>query len=563
MRDIAIFHETYLIANVDTIRTTTKWTPSTAVTVGKIIVPSVVTMRGYALRCTIAGTTGATEPAWPVMPATFAFPDAGDLYVDGAATWEILYCHGIEVRAPFVRCENVSVVGFPSNGIDLVASYATIPATYGSLTYFAHCRSHYNGGHGFMLAGDDTNAGVAIRNDFSNNLGFGVHNRAFLNYTWVANHAEGNEGGAPYYTSSGDWYGNYAEGNQGAIVHTNGTWSGGQFGAGPYDEFSDRYRAPWVAATVIAALGVRQPTTPNGFYYLSYAGGTTHATDEPVWPLGRGKTVSDGTVTWLCYGLVETSTGVVIAQNGRNMRALSVRAADQVVSNMGQDGDLPQAFKWAHLNPTTGSEEHIYGWAYAGGDWQLYQTDTAASAFYLTTLATPNWPQYGAGYCAFSRGFILGGGGAYQRILGGTAAPVAGTWVVGDTMFNAAPTGGSAIGWRCTVAGTPHDGRRRRRGVDRLDRLGPRSSDWLRARGHHGRRGRVAVVFLQQRRDLPCDRDGLGKLHRRKHHVRHRRSRRDHQHLRTRRYLALQDERLWVRGPSHRCERTDRASRHR
>jgi hypothetical protein len=36
-----------------------------------------------------------------------------------------------------------------------------------------------------------------------------------------------------------------------------------------------------------------------------------------------------------------------------------------------------------------------------------------------------------------------------------TAAPVAGTWAVGDIVWNTAPTAGGFIGWTCTTAGTP------------------------------------------------------------------------------------------------------------
>lgn len=37
----------------------------------------------------------------------------------------------------------------------------------------------------------------------------------------------------------------------------------------------------------------------------------------------------------------------------------------------------------------------------------------------------------------------------------GTAAPVAGTWKVGDWVINSSPAVGSPKGWKCTVAGTP------------------------------------------------------------------------------------------------------------
>lgn len=41
------------------------------------------------------------------------------------------------------------------------------------------------------------------------------------------------------------------------------------------------------------------------------------------------------------------------------------------------------------------------------------------------------------------------------RVLWGSAAPVAGTWSVGDTVINSTPTAGGTDRWRCTTAGTP------------------------------------------------------------------------------------------------------------
>ena len=35
------------------------------------------------------------------------------------------------------------------------------------------------------------------------------------------------------------------------------------------------------------------------------------------------------------------------------------------------------------------------------------------------------------------------------------AAPIAGTWIVGDTVENSAPATATNIGWVCTTAGTP------------------------------------------------------------------------------------------------------------
>ncbi len=41
------------------------------------------------------------------------------------------------------------------------------------------------------------------------------------------------------------------------------------------------------------------------------------------------------------------------------------------------------------------------------------------------------------------------------RIVVGTAAPTAGSWVRGDVVINLVPTVGQPIGWTCTVTGSP------------------------------------------------------------------------------------------------------------
>lgn len=42
-----------------------------------------------------------------------------------------------------------------------------------------------------------------------------------------------------------------------------------------------------------------------------------------------------------------------------------------------------------------------------------------------------------------------------RRVGRGTAAPVAGTWAVGDTVWNTAPVAAGVPGWMCTTGGTP------------------------------------------------------------------------------------------------------------
>jgi hypothetical protein len=455
IKDVALYHDVYS----NNMTAFPVWEAATAYTVGDIIVPSVVTHAGYALRCTVAGTSDATtEPAWPVEVTALAssYPTAGDTYADGAGSleWEVIYAHGIEIRAQFVRLSNVQFRGFPSNGIDNVASY--LLSSLASLTNVEHCRCDYNGGHGIMFAGDDSNAGLVSRCDFSNNRGFGIHGRAFLNMTYSAIHTAGNHGGAPYYATTGTFIECYAEGDQGAIClpANSVTWIGGVPGAGVYDDFSDRYRTPWSAGATIAAHGVRAPTVDNGWYYKSTAGGTTDPGVEPTWPIGKGKTVVDGTVTWICYGLTETTVATIVGYHGRNVRVESNRNADRLVSRVGSTGALANyAFSWAHLNASTDAEEHGYAIEYSGGDWYYYDTQDAFYAAYMTT-SVGAFSQYGGGVFVFgNRGCVMSGSTGRARVLAGTAAESSG--VAADFVFNSAPTAGAPLGWRCLTTGTP------------------------------------------------------------------------------------------------------------
>lgn len=60
------------------------------------------------------------------------------------------------------------------------------------------------------------------------------------------------------------------------------------------------------AKTTSGPISFVVPTVANGFYYKCTTGGTTDATTQPTWPTTVGSTVVDGTVTWTCWGEIET-----------------------------------------------------------------------------------------------------------------------------------------------------------------------------------------------------------------------------------------------------------------
>ena len=57
----------------------------------------------------------------------------------------------------------------------------------------------------------------------------------------------------------------------------------------------------WVASSFFSNSTYTFPVAPNGFYYLTEAGGTS-GSSEPAFPTVVGATVTDGSVVWTCVG---------------------------------------------------------------------------------------------------------------------------------------------------------------------------------------------------------------------------------------------------------------------
>jgi hypothetical protein len=81
----------------------------------------------------------------------------------------------------------------------------------------------------------------------------------------------------------------------------------------------------------------------------------------------------------------------------------------------------------------------------ASGSGDLVLTDCT-----FTSLAAPGTEIFGAQVVK-----IAGGLGNRYRQYYASAAPLTGTWSVGDRVFNRVPSVGQPKGWICTVAGTP------------------------------------------------------------------------------------------------------------
>lgn len=75
----------------------------------------------------------------------------------------------------------------------------------------------------------------------------------------------------------------------------------------------------WTPAPVErnTAYGLGQQVVPadalNGFIYECTTAGTSHATNEPTWPVLIGDDVNDGTVEWTCKASDETVASLYLA----------------------------------------------------------------------------------------------------------------------------------------------------------------------------------------------------------------------------------------------------------
>lgn len=73
----------------------------------------------------------------------------------------------------------------------------------------------------------------------------------------------------------------------------------------------------WATSQSKAVGDIVVPTTGNGYCYICTVAGSTHGTTEPTWPVTRGTTVVDNTVTWRCHAFVCALGGKIAEQNSQ------------------------------------------------------------------------------------------------------------------------------------------------------------------------------------------------------------------------------------------------------
>ena len=304
--------------------------------------------------------------------------------------------HGIYLKGR-ANIRNVTVEGFRKNGINIEAD-ATVAPLYSN----ANCWKVYdcvcisNDGHGIYVDGGDTNAGVCIGLDCRSNSGWGVYDSSFLGNTYVGCHTSNNTLGA-YKTDSGNarnvFVGCYAEGGQAIDIATPSMVLGGTLG---FDA-----QTPGISGT----------GTYFGEGYLTPTQFVSQETSTAILGLGG----------------VYTGAGEVFA----------------VKTTTEASGAYP--FRW---KSATGR----FYWDWANNSTSILEYTnsqaTVANGFPREVYSTA-----GGAAVAFRQGFF--GGENMKQVAWGSAAPASGAHVVGDIVFNDAPSAGGYIGWVCTSAGSP------------------------------------------------------------------------------------------------------------
>jgi len=445
-----------------------KWAPSTVYAVGDIVIPPQWTLPGYALRCTDPGTSAATEPAdwndWANFPEDFV-GHAGP-WTDGGVVWELLTdAHGIRLETTLVKLHRLYIRGFSNNGINAVCEDAG--GSNANLSDIDDVMIEYNGGHGVSFAGTDSNASSFKKLTVDFNGQFGVLDRSFLQNGHFGHHTVGNEGGMPYWIN-GSAESLYSEGGDGAGYFYGNGLKGGFVSDGTIDT----YRTPWTAGEAVSAgLTYRAPTVRNGYYYICQTSGTTHATTEPTWPKGAGRTVTDNGAVWRCFGIhppfrerPSIKQGAVMqnteVRNSLNSHRVMLGLGLPPASEVGYNGLLTfQSFTNGDI------ARDVYALSYDDTDsWYIKQGYTdAIMGWYGVGVANtrglhPQFTYFPYGvtigrYIGGNNSIGTGAGDFGARFTAGNALPTDGLWFKGHVHWHADAAAGEPTFWQCVQAG--------------------------------------------------------------------------------------------------------------
>lgn len=300
--------------------------------------------------------------------------------------------NGIWMRA-VMTLRNFCVRGFGGDGVRILASQGGGGATEGNANHWhmENGRILAIGGDGVRVSGNDVNSGVAINVYVASITGVGFRESSIIGNTFI---------GVGGQTVTGEF-----------ITANSGSGTGTLFDHPYYD-------------------GVK-----------------TNTIDYPNVVVGGGVTLTAAST-----GFQLGSAG--IAQNAP-FRYEGRRATTKFAVQLGVNDTTRSALLFASSDESAGltvGNTWTYDDTYKV--WALQSFSGAVLAYYPNSLATAAipLPKFAP---VFPNGIYLGAVATPTSFVVGTAAPVAGTWRVGDRVFNSAPAVGSPKSWVCTVAGTP------------------------------------------------------------------------------------------------------------
>ncbi len=306
-------------------------------------------------------------------------------------------CDGVVVRCS-VKMYNCAARGWTRDGWHINADIGGGGAIEGDANgwFLSNCQSILNGRHGFYVAEDDANVGLAEKCFVTLNGGWGYYDDSFIGNNWVACDSAGNVSGS--------------------IWAANATQQVNIFGF--HEDDSGDTSELGVGVTSIGGNGGIPSATSTGF----------HAS----------------------VGLAQHAPYAY--RNNRGSQAVG--------SQLGALGTVKVAFMFGALT----DEGSLSAWSMeydaTNKGWRYeYAASSSFRPIFLPNSACAAFTNKGLTGPIFQNGFgiknVGTAEGSAKAFLLAAAAPVAGTFEVGDIVYNSAPTAGGFIGWVCTTAGSP------------------------------------------------------------------------------------------------------------
>lgn len=253
LRDFGLTGNGYLVGGTQSNDNVNGWQATHAYLVGDVIQPAYSVNNGskwggYLWRCTVAGTSSGSEPAWPIANTLSTFTESNPTQSDGGVTWQAVQAHGLVIHGS-VHCQNISVSAFAGDGFH---NYGDTTNSNTDLSTFINCNAFSNFGSGFWTAGNDSAPSTFLQCNALLNYGYGFYDFSL-------------------------------EGNIYEDCHTRNNGS-----------------EAWLPTNSPTLNTFMSPTVPNDYLYMvTIAGGAT-GSSEPSWPTSIGATVANGSVTFTC-----------------------------------------------------------------------------------------------------------------------------------------------------------------------------------------------------------------------------------------------------------------------